>query len=163
MNATFHLEIINAIAGDIMTTESEIRCPAAIAKQYKNMEDINLIELDDPTVGLLLSTKFSYHSFGETRKRKNGRANGHETDFDWSIIGPTPDPDMEVDDVRINALCKNDGILIKRKINYIYRFDFIARPEEDFPSELKHNSQFDNYSMEQMKKSIKFNKETGHY
>ena len=163
INATFQLEIINAIVGDIMTTESEIRCPITIAKGYKHMKDINLVELDDPTVGLLLSTKFSYRYFGETRKGKEDEPMAVKTDFGWAVIGPTPDPDMEIEDIRINALCESEEMSIKKMINYIYRYDFIARPEEDFPSELKHNSQFDDYSLEQMKGSIRFNEETGHY
>ena len=68
-----------------------------------------------------------------------------KTDFGWSIFGPvnelgdTDDIDFDgEDDAGVNALNDVDNVDIDQMICLMFRFDFIARPQEEYPSELSH-------------------------
>ena len=164
MEEKIKLEIINALVGDIMTTESETPCPKDAIKQFDHMKDVTLHELEDPTIGLLLSSKFSRHYFGkETRIGPEDEPIGVLTDFGWSVIGPSPDRDEEIDELHLNAICEEENVALNDMIKMMFQHDFISRLDEDYPPEMKHPSQDDQYSLQQMKESIMFNQETGHY
>ena len=45
----------------------------------------------------------------------------------------------------------------------MFRHDFIKRPGEDFPAEKKHDSQFDEFSLEQIRETVTFDENLGRY
>ena len=106
-------------------------------------------KLDDHEIGLLPPAQFSRHFFKEdVRKGGEEEPIAVKTDFGWSILGPvsdvgdTDDIDFDgVDDVYdagVNALADVDNVSIDQMIRLMFRFDFIARPSEDYPSQLTH-------------------------
>ena len=164
INENIRLEIINALVGDIMTTESEVPCPKNAIKQFDHMKDVDLYELDNPCVGLLISTQFSRHIFSDQiRKGPEDEPIAVLTGFGWSVVGPCSNIDEDIDGLHLDAICEDKNISIKDMIKFMYRHDFIAHPNEIYPSEMKHPSQADEYSLSQMKESVVFNQETGHY
>ena len=162
MQQNFKINVVDAVIGDIMTTESELRCTSETIKNYKHMADIEIIELDDPTVGLLLSSRYARHYFGECRKGNPDEPIAVHTDFGWAVLGPV-DIDADINELRIDAICSNNELTIEKMISYMYRFDFMARPTEEFPPEMKHNSREDELSLQTMNDSVTYNESTGHY
>ena len=162
MQNSFQISVVDAVIGDIMTTESELRCTSDTIKNYKHMSDIEIIELDDPTVGLLLSSRYARHYFGECRKGNYDEPIAIQTDFGWAVLGPV-EIDADINELRIDAICSNNELTIEKMISYMYHFDFIGRPTEEFPPEVKHPSQFDEISWNSMNNSVTYNESTGHY
>ena len=102
---------------DIMTTESEIPCPKDAVLKFDHMKDINLTELEDPTIGLLLSSEFSRHYFGaQSRIGPEDEPIAVLTDFGWAVIGPSPDVEEEIDNFQINAICEDENISVHDKV-----------------------------------------------
>ena len=52
---------------------------------------------------------------------------------------------------------------LKDDINRMFRQDFMYRPGEERRSERKHPSIQDKFAMEQIERSVRFDKESGHY
>ena len=162
MQNSFRISVVDAVIGDIMTTESELHCTSDTVNNYKHMSDIEIIELDDPTVGLLLSSRYARHYFGECRKGNLDEPVAIHTDLGWAVLGQI-DMEADINELRIVAICNNNELTIEKMISYMYRFDFMGRPTEEFPPEVKHASKFDEISWESMNNSVTYNESTGHH
>ena len=102
------------------------------------MKDIKVAEIENKTVGVILSSKFARHMFGtEKREGPDNEPIAVKTDFGWIIAGP-PVNENEIKKSVINAMADVDEIPIEKLIQFMYRHDFIARPEEDYPPEMQH-------------------------
>ena len=109
MQNSFQINVVDAVIGDIMTTESELRCTSDTIKSYKHMSDIEIIELDDPTVGLLLSSRYARHYFGECRKGNLDEPVAIHTDLGWAVLGQI-DMEADINELRIVAICNNNEL-----------------------------------------------------
>ena len=145
MEDRFQLTISDAQIGDIMTTEEEIPCTTNAIEQFPHLQGIELHELEDTTVGLLISSNYAKFIFGKDVKvGEDDEPIAVKTGFGWTVIGPKPEIAPEINEIYIDAVGCNENITIENMLRYIYRHDFIGRPEEDFPPEVRHNSQYDN-------------------
>ena len=149
-------EVKHSLVGQFMTTENEIPPRNSSIAQYDFMSDVILDELDNHEIGLLLPAQFSRYFFKEdVRKGREDEPIAVNTDFGWSILGPVNElcdtDDIDFDgvndwcDAGVNALTDVDNVDIDQMIRLMFRFDFIARPLEDFPSQLSHMSMYDEY------------------
>ena len=136
MQNSFQISVVDAVISDI-TTESELRCTSDTIKNYKHMSNIEIIELDNPTVVLQLSSRYARHYFGECRKGNHDKPIAIHTDFGWTVLGPV-DVNADVNEFRIDAICSNNELTIEKMISYMYRFDFIGRLTKKFPPEVKY-------------------------
>ena len=101
---TLSLDIINALIGNVKATKSELPTSREVLTQFKHLEDVNLNHLEDPTVGLLLSSQFSRHYFGkEVQLGPEDEPIAILTDFGWSILGPYLKVDEEIDDLKLDS------------------------------------------------------------
>ena len=163
MEQTIKLSIVDALVGNILTSEHEIPCIQAITEGYDYMKDVELYDLKESHVGLLIGARFARHYMGkEIREGGEDEPIAILTDFGWCIAGPISDKNSVVEIAQIDTF---DGIKtdIERLILRMYRHDFMSRPGEEFPSEMKHPSREDEFSLEQIMGSMSHNAESGHY
>ena len=152
--------INDALVGNILTSEHETPCKQSITENYDFMKDVVIQDLDDNRVGLLIGAKFARHYFGKkTLMGAEDEPIAVLTDFGWCIVGPLSDREDIVEIAQIDAFdeISND---LERLVKRMYRHDFMSRPEEDFPSEMKHPSREDEFSFEQIYDSLSYNKES---
>ena len=160
MQNSFQISIVDAVIGDIMT-ESELRYTSDTIRNYKHMSDIEIIEPNDPTGGLLLLSRYARHYLEEGRKGNHDEPIAIHAEFGWAVQGPV-DVDADVNEFRIDAICSNNELTIEKMMSYMYRFKFIGRPTEEFPPEVKHPSRFDEINWQSMNNSVTYNESTGH-
>jgi len=163
LSKTIEFDVDNALIGNVMTTENEFPLRNEDIKGLEYMEDVLLDELEDDLVEVILSAKFAKFYFGkEIRSRDDDEPIAVLTDFGWCVIGPVDFRDYEHFH-QINAISSDEYLKFDFLIRRMYRHDFLARPEEEFPPEMVHNSQYDNYSLQQMHDTITFIKEKFHF
>ena len=156
------ISIENAVVNEFLTTDSEIPPTNEAIKKFKHLNDINITELEDKSIGLLLSAKV----FAEILKKglrigKEGEPTGILTKFGWCFMGSLPG--LDENEKNICSLNEKEIMDIDYLLRRMYRHDFINRDEQEFPPEMQHPSQFDEYSLSQMLESIIFNTITGRY
>ena len=162
LSETFEISVDNALVGNLLSTESEKPLRAADLTQFDHLKGIVFNELEDDTVGLLLDAKYAWAFMtGRVYAGENDEPLCIETKFGPAIIGPKFEKDVVVN----NDLCTLDvqSDVLADDIRKIFRTDFISRESERFPAEMTHMSANDEWSLEQMNATLKFNKETGHY
>ena len=149
INEKLVFEINDSLVGSFMTTEKEKPPTNACIEKFGFMADVNLVELEDDAVELLLPNEFSRYFFGkEVRVGTKEEPIAVLTDFGWTVIGQLNDVEEDGDvysdeEVRVDALIDVSDVSIDQMIRLMYRMDFIRRPEDDYPAEIKHMSQFD--------------------
>ena len=171
LNETITLPINNALISNNLTTGNEFPLRNDAIGKLEYMKDVVLQELEHDEIGLILSSKFAQHYMGkEMKKQENNETVGRhcpenlvaiKTDFGWCVVGPRHDDDVIVE-AQIEAINNDMDLSVEDMIKRMYRHDFICRPEEEFPSEIVHISQNDEYSLDQIRESIRFDDETGH-
>ena len=164
LTETFSVDVQNALVGKFLSTENEKPPKSADFVQYDHLKDLVFNELDDTSVGLLLDAKYA-ESFmaGRVYVGKSGEPIGVETNFGNTIMGPKPESfDVNVVNNDISAMDIEPDVFTE-EIRRIFRHDFISRESERFPSEMVHPSADDEWSLQQMKDTLTFNGETGHY
>ena len=120
------------------------------------MKDIEVAELENKTVGIILSSRYARYFFGnEKQEGPVDQPIAVKLAFGWFIAGPSADG-FELE-------ARIDEIPVEKLLHFIYRHDFIARPHEDFPPEMQHMSQYDRFALQQMKESIRYDKEACRY
>ena len=164
MENTLELSIIDALVGGIVTSEEEIPLGKSITENFPYMNDVVINEIDDKSVGILLGSRFIRHYFGkQVRLGKNDEPIALLTDFGWVVVGPMPDNESYNPEISQIGVTKDEIENLDKMIRRMYRHDFLSRPDEEFPSEYCHNSQYDDYAVEQMKESVTFDKKLGRY
>ena len=178
LNNTFEMDIERAIIGDLLGTGTEVPPSSEELKGYKHLENLEINELEDKTIGLLIDAKYAYaFSTGKNLIGKKDEPIAWGTQFGPAIIGPRiplnppDDPYDDLYDENINEVditeeiaCLNiEEISIPELINRAFRMDFICRDFELYPQEVVHKSVDDEKSLEIMKKSAKFVKEEGRW
>ena len=164
INGKLRLDIKDGLVGGIITSEDEIPIKNSITKLFDFMKDVVINDLEDNSVGILLGTRFIRHFFGgETRQGEIDEPIAIHTDFGWVVAGPVPDT------VEFNPQIAQLGVTetelenIDRLIRYMYAHDFLIRKDERFPPEYTHNSQNDNFAVEQLQETVTFDKKEGRY
>ena len=71
LDRTLQLPVDNALVSALLTTESESIMTNEKVKLYDHMRDISVTELDDKSVGIILSSRYARYIFG-TEKRDHG-------------------------------------------------------------------------------------------
>ena len=164
MNETMEIPVKNAIISDMLTTGNEFPIRNENIKNLEYLKEVTLQELDTDDIGIILSSNFAKFFFGHdaiTSQNKNEELFAVKSAFGWCVMGPL---DNDIDnDARMNALNDDETLSIDTLIRQMYRHDFVCRPEEEFPSEIVHMSQYDEYSLDQIRQSIYFDKNTKHY
>ena len=165
IDGTFDIDVENALVGSILTTERDRPPKNHDISHLSYLKDVRFHELDDPTVGIILGARFAWTWIGG-EIRVNSR---HDpvcllTKFGWTILGPQLEKhDNEpVFEAEVCLLDTQESSL-SDEIRYMYRHDFIMNKDEVAPHEMIHPSQKDEYSLKQMRESITFDEDLGHY
>ena len=112
----------------------------------------------------MLGSRFLIHFAGkEIRKGKVDEPIAILTELGWAIAGPIPDVENYNLEIAQMGVTRVELSNIDKMIRQMYRHDFISRPGEDFPAEYTHSSQFDEFSMEQIRETVKFDKKEMRY
>ena len=157
LKGDLELSIQDGIIGGIITSEGEIPLKQDITKNFGYMQDVVVNDLEDNEIGILLGSRFLRHFAGkEIRKGDVDEPIAINTDLGWAIAGPIPDVDNYNLEIAQMGVSEIDLKNIDKMIREMFRHDFINRPDENFPSEVTHNSQFDEYSLEQIRETVKF-------
>ena len=150
-----------AIVSDVLTTESETPMTNEQIKQYPYMNGVQIQEIENDSIDLILSSRHNCYVFGGPMKYSSPDLPiAILTRFGWAISGPQPNKEKEI---QIGAINNLEHIPIDTMINMMFKTDFIAHPDEDYPPEMQHKSQYDELSLETLKDSIRQNPKTGHY
>ena len=166
LNQNFSINVKNALVGTIFSGPDELPPKKDVVNKYPHLRDIRFNELDDPSVGLILDAKFA-HSFmtGEIRTGKENEPMAFLSRYGWVLVGPSVRPDNDNDGVIESSLytLSSEPVSVLDEINKMFRYDFLMRPSENHPPQITHMSVMDEDSLEQMKKGIVMNEDTGHY
>ena len=164
LDGSLTLEIDDGIVGGFVASPEEIPLKNEITKKFEFMKDVEVHDLEDNNVELLIGSKFIRHYMGkESRMGKPDEPIAIHTDFGWAIAGPIPDSDEFHPEIAQLGVSQIELENLDALIRQMYRHDFLSRPGEDFPSEYRHNSQFDEYTIEQIRETIKFDKKEKRY
>ena len=156
----FEIVVDDALISAELTTGSERPLTNEDIKQYEFMDEVELIELERDSIDLILSAKYAYHFFcPEIKKGLSTQPFAVNTAFGWVVMG-LKNEDYE-EEAYIDAVCCDNSEIVNLLKN-LYYHDFIYQKSENFPSEMRHNSQADNYALDQMTSSIK-HLEDNHY
>ena len=164
LDRSFELDIQNALVGQILTTERDKAPKNSDIAHLDYMNDVHFIELDDPTIGVILDASFAWTWIGgEIRHGPRDSLLSILTKFGWSLIGPSSDQaDDTAQDVDVCMLDSEEKSL-QEQIASMFRHDFIMTGSEVAPPEQLHPSQKDEFSLKQMKESIELDEKLGHY
>ena len=147
VNNSMVITVYDALVGGILTSEHESPCGQSVTDGYEHLKDVVIHELPEKSIGLLIGARFARHYFGrEVRLGGDDEPIGVLTDFGWCVVGPLSDRDNLVDIKNIDVHDEESSSefdKLEKLITRMYRHDFIARPEEEFPQEMRHNSQND--------------------
>ena len=159
---TFEISVDNALVGNLLSTESERPSRAADLTQFEHLKDIVFNELEDDKVGLLLDAKYAKAFMtGRVYAGKDDEPLCIETKFGPAIMGPKFEENVVVN----NDICTLDvqSDALADDMRKIFRTDFIMQESQRFPAEMTHMSANDEWSLEQLKETLKFNQDSGHY
>ena len=164
LDKSFELDIQNALVGQILTTEKDKAPRNSDIAHLDYMNDVHFVELDDPTIGVILDASFAWTWIGgEIRHGPRDSLLSVLTKFGWSLIGPSSDSaDNTAQEVDVCMLDSEEKSL-QEQIAFMFRHDFIMSGSEVAPPEQLHPSQKDEFSLKQMEESIELDKELGHY
>ena len=164
MDGKLVLNIQDGIIGGIITSEGEIPLKQEITEKFPYMNDVVVNDLEENDIGVLLGSRFLIHFAGkEIRKGKVDEPIAILTELGWAIAGPIPDVENYNLEIAQMGVTREELSNIDKMIRQMYRHDFISRPGEDFPAEYTHSSQFDEFSMEQIRETVKFDKKEMRY
>ena len=68
LDETMKIPVENALVSKLLTTESESIITNEKIRHYSHMRDVEVVELDDKSVGVILSSKFARHLFGSEKR-----------------------------------------------------------------------------------------------
>ena len=166
LDRSFELDVQEALVGQILTTERDQPPRNSDIAHLDYMKDVHFIELDDPTIGVILDASFAktwLYSDLEVRQGPSDGVIGLQTKFGWSLIGPSPgqadDYTKEVDVCLLDA----EEQSLQEQISLMFRHDFIMTGHDVAPPEQVHPSQMDEFAEKQMLDSIEFDQKIGHY
>ena len=164
LDGTLELDIEEALVSDKLAAKYEVPIRQKYTKNYPYMEDVVINDLDHDNVGVLLGSRFIRHFFGkEVRMGEPHEPVALLTDFGWVVTGPIPEMIKYHQDVASLTVTEKELENIDKMIRRMYMHDFISRPDEEFPAEFCHNSQYDQYAIQQVKETIKYDKKEGKY
>ena len=160
MDRQLVLPIKEALVGDVLTTERDRPPRNSDLVGHPYLEGVFFNELEDPTIGVILGSQFSWlWSLGETRFSNPLKPIAVHSRLGWVLIGPrfgegeaTPDPPRSLD----VALIDPQKMTVGQEITRIFRNDFIA-PGKEIHAEQVHPSRMDEHSLAQMLDSFTFN------
>ena len=164
LDRSFELDVQNALVGQILTTERDKPPMNSDIAHLDYMSDVQLTELDDPTIGVILDASFAWTWIGG--KVRHGPLDGIiglQTKFGWSLIGPSPGQvDDDTQEVDVCVLDTEEQSL-QEQIARMFRADFIMTGNEVARPEQIHPSQKDEFALKQMIDSAEFDQKIGHY
>ena len=161
LQGDFELTIKNALVGNLLATEGEKPPTQSQIAKYPHFSGLILNTLPDKTIGVIIDVRYaSAWMTGEVREGKENEPIALSTKFGWSIAGPRLEETNEKNNI---CLIDMEPLTLTDEVRRLFRHDFISRENEFHPPEMTHPSTEDRYSMKQIKESIKFNEDTGHY
>ena len=164
LDGSFELDIQNALVGQILTTERDRPPRNCDIAHLDYMSDVQLVELDDPTIGVILDASFAWTWVGG--KIRHGPLDGIigiSTKFGWSLIGPSSaQNDNGTHEVDVCLLDAEEQSL-QEQIALMFRHEFIMTGQDVAPPEQIHMSQKDEFALQQMQDSIELDENIGHY
>ena len=164
LDRSFEVDIQNALVGQILTTERDKPPMNSDIAHLDYMSDVHFIELDDPTIGIILDASLAWTWIGgEIRHGSRDDVLGVLTKFGWSLIGPSSDQANDTAHEVDVCVLDSEEKSLQEQIALMFRHDFIMAGHEVAPPEQLHPSQMDEYALKQMKDSIRLDKELGHY
>jgi len=190
LDKSFEIIVKDAVVGDILTTERDIPLTNKDLVGHSYLEDVDLLELKDKTVGVILDVQF----FGKWENWRVGLEDqpiAFKSKFGWAVMGPPLKQNnpgsLDLEELALNPLelalyeeilgtsfeqkkpdieiCAYDSqeLTLLQEINSMFRHDFIMGRNEVFSHEHIHPSQEDEYSENQLIESTDFNQEMGRY
>ena len=164
IDGSLELEVEEALVSNKLAARYEVPIRQKYTKNYPYMKDVVINDLDHDNVGILLGSRFIRHFFGkEVRMGEPHEPIALLTNFGWVVTGPIPEMIKYNADVASLTVNEKELQNIDRMIRRMYMHDFISRPDEEFPAEYCHNSQYDAYAIEQVKQTIKYDEKEGKY
>ena len=125
------------------------------------------IELPDESVNLLIGARYARHYSGkEVRLGGADDPVGYHTGFVRCIVEPISDREKLVniqsidvhDEDSLSEFEKLETMMLR-----MYKHDFVAHPEKEFPQDKRHNSQNDNHSIKQNTETLKYDGKSRKY
>jgi hypothetical protein len=158
------ISVKKALVSEITTSNDKPSCNEDV-EGLENMEGIvSFHELDSDLIGVILSAKHvEAWTGGEVIKVKPNQMLALKTDFRWTLIGPTTSGESDEEIFNSYVVEGEHEADLQDDINRMFRQDFMYRPGEETRSEMKHPSIQDKFSMKQIEKTVKFDKNFGHY
>ena len=164
LDRSFELDIQNALVGQILTTERDRPPRNSDIAHLDYMSDVHFMELDDPTIGIILDASYAWTWIGgEIRHGSREDLISVLTKFGWSLIGPSSDQAADTTHEADVCVLDSEEKSLQEQIALMFRHDFIMSGHEVAPPEQLHPSQKDEYALKQMKDSIRLDENLGHY
>ena len=164
LDRSFEIEVKEALVGQILTTERDHPPRNCDIAHLEYLRDVQLIELDDPTIGVILDASTARMWFGgEVREGPPDGVIGIRTRFGWSLIGPVSgQSDSDIHEADVCVLSTEEQSL-QEMIAHMFRHEFIMTGHCVSPPEMIHPSEKDEFALQQMKDSVEFDGKIGHY
>ena len=141
IDESFTLDVKNALVGNILTTERDRPPSNNDIRDLTYMKDVSFVELDDPTVAVILDAKFAWTWVGgETRLDAIDSPIAVKTRFGWTLIGPQLDDSPETDLEANVCLLDTEVCPLRTAIRHIFRHDFVMSEGNVAPPLLQRRS-----------------------
>ena len=161
------VKVKRAILSDIFATEQDKPPRNADIEDLDYMEGtVSFLELEDETIGLIFSSRYAYHFWGgEVAKRRPDEPIAVNTPFGWTILGCCGESEEESrGEVGMNCCAvETDLDPVMKEVNRMWRHDFLIRDGEKASPDEVHPSREDQEAVSQIKDTLVFDKELGHY
>ena len=150
--------------GDILTTEKEKPPTNKVAEHYPFMTGVNFVELDDPTVSVILDVRHAWTwAGGETKSGSRDEPIALKTKWGWTFLGAQNKSKEKTEPEPRICLIDSEKLELENMINHMFRHEFIMSGDDIAPPDQIHPSVKDNFSLKQMEESIVFDETIGHY
>ena len=88
IDKTFCIKIKDALVGDILTTEKEKPPKNEVVGNYPFMAGVNFVELEDPTVSVILDVRHAWTwAGGDTKSGSRDEPIALKTRWGWTLLG----------------------------------------------------------------------------
>ena len=158
MDRQLILPIKGALVGDTLTTERDQPPKNSDLIGHPYLNGVSFDELEDPTIGIILGTPFSWlWSLGETRFENVNKPIAVCSRLGWVLIGPRfGEGEVSSPGALDIALINPQRMTVGQEINRIFRGDFVMAGK-GVHAEIIHPSRMDEHSLSQMLESYTFN------
>ena len=165
LDGSFSIDVNKALVGNILSAENERPLGQSDVKGLDYLSDITIEELPNKTIGVILGSRYAYTwATNEFRFESESKPLAIKTMFSWCLIGPPLETLDKTTSLSTGfAMIETEEKSLQKEVDYMLRHDFIMKGHEAFSPEQTHLSVNDYYSLKQMKDTLYFDLESGHW